>query len=88
MKSHKVLFQNGEACRNLIVPVMEGLCHIHGQGIVHRDISPDNLMFDGQGNLKLIDFGAAEFIEIKEETVIAKEGVCTRQAVRKLSISN
>jgi serine/threonine protein kinase len=67
-------FSKWEACRNLIVPVMEGLCHIHGQGIVHRDISPDNLMFDGQGNLKLIDFGAAEFIEIKEETVIAKEG--------------
>lgn len=48
-----------DECVNLFSPVLEGLCTIHSMGIVHRDISPDNLMLNGEGELKLIDFGAA-----------------------------
>lgn len=32
---------------------------MHGRGIIHRDIKPENIGLDGQGNVKLLDFGSA-----------------------------
>lgn len=62
-----------EECLLLFAPVLEGLCHLHAMGIVHRDISPDNLMLDSGGKLRLIDFGASAVENALKEDYAAPE---------------
>ncbi|KAG8388554.1 hypothetical protein BUALT_Bualt02G0137500 [Buddleja alternifolia] len=43
-----------------------GLSFIHRSGCIHRDIKPDNILLDGNGNVKIADFGLAKKYGIKE----------------------
>lgn len=44
----------------ILVPVMQSLAPVHRQGLLHRDIAPDNI-FLAKNGVKLIDFGAARY---------------------------
>lgn len=52
------IFEPEDLFRRLL-PLLDSLDHIHQAGVIHRDISPDNLMILEDGSLKLLDFGAA-----------------------------
>lgn len=43
-----------------VYPVAAGIAEVHAHGRVHRDVKPDNMRFDANGQLKLFDFGLAK----------------------------
>lgn len=47
----------------ILRPVMEALHRVHQAGLVHRDISPDNIILHPTGGAKLLDFGAVRSLE-------------------------
>lgn len=64
-------------CLRMLRPLMESLGKMHRQGLVHRDISPDNIMVQPDGSVCLLDFGAAKDVSFQQNAAsqqIAKKG--------------
>lgn len=72
-KEHKGKISEKQA-EILLESVINALAYIHSIGIVHCDISPDNLIFNKEGQLKLIDFGAAKNKKKEKEEQYCKGG--------------
>ena len=76
------LSQNGrvgdfDELYKILRPVMVSLDHVHKAGLIHRDISPSNLMIDMNGTVKLLDFGTARSMSEDGEkslSVVLKHG--------------
>lgn len=55
-----------EAALSVIMPIIEAVKKIHSKGIIHRDVSPDNIFIASEDAIKIFDFGAAQLNESKE----------------------
>ncbi|XP_068666793.1 phosphoenolpyruvate carboxylase kinase 2-like isoform X2 [Aristolochia californica] len=55
----KRIFSETEAAA-VMSALMEAIAHCHRRGVAHRDIKPDNILFDDRNRLKLSDFGSAD----------------------------
>jgi len=52
---------NEEGAVNMLMPVISSLQVAHSEGLIHGDISPKNIFLTSDGQVKLVDFGAARF---------------------------
>lgn len=63
--------------KGILLRCLEAVHYIHTNDVLHRDISPDNILIDGKGNPVLIDFGAA-----KEEATRASRALSALHVVK------
>lgn len=74
-----------EEAIKLLMPIMESLDIVHQEGILHRDIAPDNILITKNGDAKLIDFGAARYATTGYSmslTVLIKPGFSPEEQYR------
>jgi serine/threonine protein kinase len=81
--------QGGKLPWKEAVDIITGICNdlqvVHQAGILHRDISPDNIMLCNDGSIKLFDFGAARFSDAEKDvtrTIILKIGFAPPEQYR------
>jgi predicted Ser/Thr protein kinase len=49
-----------EQALGLVPKICDALQYAHGEGVLHRDIKPDNILLDAKGRVKIADFGIAK----------------------------
>jgi serine/threonine protein kinase len=75
----------GEKFLRMLEPVIKSLAKVHQTGVLHRDISPDNMLLTRDDKLVLIDFGAARKENInmtRSMTVVFKRGFSPEEQYR------
>ncbi|XP_020832316.1 receptor-interacting serine/threonine-protein kinase 1 isoform X2 [Phascolarctos cinereus] len=45
----------------IILEVIEGMCYLHGEGVIHKDLKPENILVDDDFHVKIADLGVASF---------------------------
>lgn len=71
-----------EETKHILEPVIEALASVHSRGVIHRDVTPDNIYITNDGTVKLLDFGAARYSlgdKSRSLDVVLKHGYAPRE---------
>lgn len=63
--------------KEIFFPLIKGMANVHEAGLIHRDVSPDNIMIQADGKVRLLDLGAAKDMTINtgaSSVLVAKPG--------------
>ena len=66
-----------QECMSILRPIITDLIQVHKNGLIHRDISPDNIMLKDDGKPILLDLGSAKDITLgtdQSSTLVVKHG--------------
>ena len=66
----------------ILMPIMDALAAVHREGIIHRDVTPDNIYITKDDEVKLLDFGSARYSmgdKSKSLDVVLKAGYAPKE---------
>lgn len=58
----------------LIVTLLDNYARLHEQGVIHSDVHPNNLLVNEAGEIKILDFGLARFVDSQHPLSLAQRG--------------
>ncbi|MFN0125284.1 MAG: serine/threonine-protein kinase [Verrucomicrobiales bacterium] len=65
-----------EQALGLVPKICDALQYAHGEGVLHRDIKPDNILLDAKGRVKIADFGIAKLAgEAELPSMLTRSGM-------------
>ena len=76
-----------ETTLTILHPTISSLSEVHAMGMIHRDISPDNILITRESEVKLIDFGAAQRTQDgKSHSIVLKQGFAPEEQYRQQGV--
>ena len=60
--------------KQIVVDILDGLAHAHARRLIHRDIKPQNILYDSNSKrIKIADFGLGRSVDFDRDNAIVRE---------------